>query len=84
MTAKLSGTNVLLGKISYDITRPSEGEPNFAFMSKEKVARIRKLRRDNMTRFALDMENELFAGDREELKKAVGKRIQSADEVELI
>ncbi|VDP57981.1 unnamed protein product [Heligmosomoides polygyrus] len=84
MTAKLAETNILLRKINYNTARPSEEEPNFALMSKEKVARIRKLRGDNMTKFALDMENELFAGDREELEKPIEKRIESADKVQFI
>ncbi|WKY10453.1 hypothetical protein Q1695_002646 [Nippostrongylus brasiliensis] len=84
MTAQLAENNTLLKKISYDTARPSQDEPNFSIMPKEKVAQIRKLRGDDMTKFALDLESELFAGNPEEQKMVLEKRIEGADKVQFI
>ncbi|VDO90867.1 unnamed protein product [Heligmosomoides polygyrus] len=53
-------------------------------MSKERVAKIRKVRGDDMKKFALDLERELYAGEPEELAKNVDKRVESVDKVEFI
>ncbi|VDL74135.1 unnamed protein product [Nippostrongylus brasiliensis] len=84
MTAQLAENNTLLKKISYDTARPSQDEPNFSIMPKEKVAQIRKLSGDDMTKFALELESELFAGNPEEQKMVLEKRIEGADKVQFI
>ncbi|WKY02337.1 hypothetical protein Q1695_015965 [Nippostrongylus brasiliensis] len=83
--SELEETNNVLRSVYSKIPKPTTEGPNFALMPKEKVATMRKLRGDNMNKFALDLERELYAtGDRKDLTKPVEKRFASADKVAFI
>ncbi|VDL84493.1 unnamed protein product [Nippostrongylus brasiliensis] len=84
MASQQAEAITLLRNTSYGTARPSGDEPNWAIISKEKVLQIRKLRRENMTKFALDLESDLFTDDPDEQLMAVEERGRAADKVEFI
>ncbi|VDO95899.1 unnamed protein product [Heligmosomoides polygyrus] len=58
--------------------------PNYCLLSKHKVASIRTLRGDDMRKFALDLEREVYADYPSQLFLKIEERHDSADRVEFI
>ncbi|WKX96322.1 hypothetical protein Q1695_012627 [Nippostrongylus brasiliensis] len=64
--------------------KPTVSGPNFALLDKEKIARIKMMRGDNMRKFALELEKILYELEPEELMKPVEKRLTTVVKIEFI